>query len=139
MSLADPPAPSPAPAPGSSLALLVWSADLDTAQRAATPFVMAQAAVALDMRVEMYFTARTVRLLLPASAGHEIGFGQDRLPLGEHLRRVREAGVTLLACSQALHAEGLTREQLHPACTGLGGAVQFMARCADPAWRTLVF
>lgn len=122
-----------------SLAVLIWSADLSAPHRLATPFVMAQAAVALDMEVEFYFTAQCVQLLTPRLGTLEIGFGPQQLPLSEYLRQVSELGVKFYACSQALYAAGLTRHDLTPLCNGLGGAVQFMERTADPAWSTLVF
>jgi len=45
----------------------------------------------------------------------------------------------LLACTDALHAQGIAPDGLIPECRGHGGAVQFMARAADLRWRTLVF
>ncbi len=50
------------------LALLLWSTDVDTPQRLATPFSYAAAAAAMDLRVEIYFTARSVELLVPGVA-----------------------------------------------------------------------
>lgn len=132
-------APAVAAGPTVGMAILVWSADLSVPERAATPFVMAQAAAALDLQVEMYFTAQAVRLLDVAQAQQLIGFGSERASLAQHLRATQDAGVRMLACSQALHAQALARESLHPACAGLGGAVQFMSRAAEPLWRSLVF
>jgi len=122
-----------------SLALLIWSADLSAPHRLATPFVMAQAAAALDMEVEIYFSAQCVQLLTPHLGTLEVGFGPQQQPLAAYLVQVSELGVRLYACSQALYAAGLTRHDLTPLCSGLGGSVQFMDRTADPAWRSLVF
>ena len=122
-----------------SLALLIWSADLSAPHRLATPFVMAQAAAALDMEVEIYFSAQCVQLLTPRLGSLTVGFGPEQRPLAEYLAQVSELGVKLYACSQALYAAGLTRHDLTPLCSGLGGSVQFMDRTADPAWRSLVF
>ena len=121
------------------LAILMWSADLTQPQRLATPFVMAQAAVALDMPVELYFTAQSVQLLTPQAGEMRIGFGDEQRALREYLQDVHDLGVQLFACAQALHAARLQRQDLIAQCAGLGGAVQFMSRCADPQWRTLVF
>lgn len=122
-----------------SVATLLWSADLSAPQRLATPFVMAQAAVALDLEVEMYFTAQTVQLLTERLGTLEIGFGREQRTLADYLTAVHELGVRLYACSQALHAADLQRSDLTSLCTGLGGSVQFLERCSDPAWRTMVF
>ncbi|MEI2422207.1 hypothetical protein V6O07_18145, partial [Arthrospira platensis SPKY2] len=50
------------------LAILVWAADPGQPQLCATPFYFASAAAAMDIEVEMYFTARSVELLLPGVA-----------------------------------------------------------------------
>jgi len=121
------------------VAFLLWAADLSAPHRVATPFVMAQAAAALEQEVEIYFTAQTVQLLTPALATLEVGYGPQQRPLGDYLRDAHALGARFYACSQALYAAGLTRHDLVPLCSGLGGAVQFMDRAADPDWRTLVF
>jgi predicted peroxiredoxin len=125
--------------PSHGVAMLIWSADLSVPERLATPFVMAQAAVALEQTVEMYFTARATEVLLTPSAERLIGFGPQRRTIGSYLHEARDLGVELYACSQALHALERTADDLLPVCHGLGGAVRFMERCADPTWRTLVF
>ena len=122
-----------------SLAMLVWSADLSAPERLATLFVMAQTAAALDLEVELYFTAQSVQLLTSQAGRAPVGFGPGQRSLADYLSEVNELGIKLYACSQALHAAGLLRSDLTPLCSGLGGAVQFMDRCADPRWRTLVF
>jgi predicted peroxiredoxin len=121
------------------LALLLWSADLKQPERLATPFVMAQAAAALDQQVELYFTAQSVHLLTPAAGGIRVGFGPEQRALADYLAQLHELDIPLYACGQALHAAGLQRGDLIDQCAGLGGAVQFMARSADGAWHTLVF
>ena len=120
------------------IAILLWSADDRMPDRLATPFFHAAAAAAMDLPVEIYFTARSVRLLAPGIA--------EALRASDHpktiLDSIREAvghGAVLFACSDALQAQGLAADRLIPECSGRGGAVQFMARAADPRWRTLVF
>ena len=129
----------PTVAPVTGVALLLWASEPEAPHRLVTPFFHAAAAAAMDLEVEIYFTARSVRLLQPGVA--------DALrasPLHDKtvLAALREAvghGVTLLACGDALQAHGMRMDGLIPECTRRGGAVQFMARLADPAWRTLVF
>ena len=125
--------------PVAGIALLLWAADPDAPQRLATPFFHAAAAAAMDVPVEIYFTAASVRLLAP-------GVAQALHPNPAHPKTVldsmREAvsfGARLYACTDALRAHGLALEGLIAECSGAGGAVQFMARAADLRWRTLVF
>lgn len=121
------------------VALLLWASEPEAPHRLGTPFFHAAAAAAMDLQVEIYFTARSVRLLVPGVAQ---GLHASALHGKSVLDAMREAvghGAVLLACTDALHAQGLSREGLIGECHGHGGAVQFMARVADPRWRTLVF
>jgi uncharacterized protein len=120
------------------IAFLLWAAEPESPQRLATPFFHAAAAAAMELQVEIYFTARSVHLLVPGVA--------DALRASAHPKTVLDAmreavahGAVLLACSDALVAQGLAGTALIPECSGRGGAVQFMSRAADPRWRTLVF
>lgn len=120
------------------IAILLWASEPEAPHRLVTPFFHAAAAAALDMPVEVYFTARSVRLLAPGVAA--------ALHASAHARSVYDAmreavahGAVFYACSDALQAHGLAAGPLIPECTRRGGAVQFMARAADLRWRTLVF
>ena len=121
------------------VALMLWSADPLEPARLATPFVHAAAAAALELKVEVYFTARSVHLLVPgvADALHASPlFGKT---IAQNMQQAQDHGVRFFACTDALHAQGLKGVDLIPSCCGHGGAVQFMVRLADPAWRCLVF
>lgn len=126
------------PHPADGIAMLLWSADPDVPQRLATPFFFAAAAAAMDTPVEIYFTAGSVRLLVPGVA--------EQLRASDHPKTVLDAmreavahGARLFACSDALQAQHIDGTRLIPECQARGGAVQFMARAADLRWRTLVF
>ena len=121
------------------LSIMVWSCGPEDAERAATPFVVAQAAAALDLEVEMLFTARSVHWLLASRQETLLGFGRDRQPLAAYLQACAEAGVRMRACSQAMAASGLRAEAPAPQCCGLGGTVAFVERTQDPDWSVRVF
>ena len=122
------------------VAMLLWASDPELPQRLATPFFFAAAAAAMETPVEIYFTARSVRLLVPGvAAGLRASEQADKTVL-EALREAVEHGARLFACTDALRAQGIGADiQLIPECRGHGGAVQFMARASDLRWRTLVF
>ena len=120
------------------IAMLLWSADISVPSRLATPFFCAAAAAALDARVEVYFSAGSVRLLEPGVA--------QSLRASEHPKTILESmqeavahGAVFFACRDALQAHGLRNDQLISECRQFGGAVQFMARAMDRDWTTLVF
>lgn len=125
--------------PAAGVALLLWAADPDDPQRLATPFFHAAAAAALELPVELYFTARSVHLLVPGvAAGLRASARFDKTIL-DAMREAHGHGARFYACTDALHAQGLAGQPLIAECSGHGGALQFMVRAGDLRWRTLVF
>ncbi len=121
------------------IAILLWSADPGTPERLATPFFQAAAAAAMDVPVEIYFTAASVRLLVPGVAEQLRASPRFGNTILDAMREAVEHGARLLACTDALHAQGIDPQGLIAECQGHGGAVQFMGRAIDQRWRTLVF
>jgi predicted peroxiredoxin len=121
------------------VAILLWAAEPEAPQRLATPFFHAAAAAAMEMPVEIYFSARSVHLLVPGVADGLRASAHSPQTIGDALRDAVAHGATLLACTMALQAQGLGGQTLIPECSRRGGAVQFMARACDPRWRALVF
>ncbi len=122
----------------SGIAILLWACEPEAPHRLATPFFHAAAAAALDMPVEVYFTARSVRLLQPGLAESLHAAAHDK-SIYDAMREAVSHGAVFYACADALQANGLAATTLIPECTRRGGAVQFMARASDLSWRTLVF
>ena len=121
------------------IAILLWAADQSVPERLATPFFHAAAAAAMDVPVEIYFTAASVRLLAPGvAAGLRASTRVDKT-IYDNIREAVALGARCYACSDALHAQGLDKTELIAECHGRGGAVQFMARASDLRWRVLVF
>lgn len=125
--------------PVAGIAILLWAADPGAAHRLATPFFHAAAAAAMEIPVEIYFTARSVQLLAPGVAEALRASERHDKTVLETMREAVSHGVKFYACSDALDAHGVDAATLIPECSGRGGAVQFMARAADRRWRTLVF
>jgi predicted peroxiredoxin len=121
------------------LAILLWSADPSVPHRLATPFFHAAAAAAMEIPVEIYFTARSVELLVPGVAAALCASARHDKTILDAMREAVDHGAVLLACSDALAAHGVDAASLIPECRGRGGAVQFAARAADLRWRTLVY
>lgn len=121
------------------LAILVWSCDLSRPELLATPFMAAQAAAALDMRVKMLFSNQSVQWLLTDNVARLTGFGAEQWTIARHLDASLDLGVEIRACSQALHASGAGRARLAPQCAGVEGMVSFVEQGSAPGWRMLVF
>lgn len=123
----------------SGVAILLWAADAGQPERLATPFFHAAAAAAMEVPVELYFSAASVHLLVPGVADRLRASPHVDKTIGDNLREAAAFGVRLYACSDALQAQGLGNTTLIPECSGHGGAVQFMARAIDRHWCALVF
>lgn len=121
------------------LAILLWATEPDRPHLCGTPFFHAAAAAAMDARVEVFFTARSVRLLVKGVADEIYpGAGRER-SVGEYMRHAVEHGARFFACSQAMAAHGVTDEMLIAEVVGKAGATAFAGRCVDEAWVTLVY
>ena len=125
--------------PARGIAMLLWSADPDRPEQLATPFFQAAAAAAMEWPVEMYFSARSVHLLVPGVAEQLRPSAHQSRTVLDAMREAASHGVVFYACTDALHAQGIDPLRLIPECKGHGGAVQFMARAGDLQWRALVF
>ncbi len=126
-------------APLQKLAILVWAADPGRPELCATPFYFAAAAAAMEVEVEMYFTARSVELLcLGVAEKLEAAAGSGK-SMADFRREALAFGVRLYACPTALASHGVPDSALIPTLTGQAGAAAFLGRSLDPAWRTLSF
>jgi predicted peroxiredoxin len=121
------------------IAVLLWACEPEAPQRLATPFFHAAAAAAMDVPVEVYFTAGSVRLLVSGVAETLRASPRFDKTVLDAMREAVSHGAVFFACSDALQAQGIDAHLLIAECTHRGGAVQFMARAADLRWRTLVF
>lgn len=121
------------------IAIMLWACEPENPHRLVTPFHHAAAAAAMELKVEMYFTAHSVLLLQPGvAAGLRAAEHIERSVL-DAMRDAHELGAKFFSCNDALAARGLDRKQLISEHDGPGGAVRFIGRAADPRWRTLVF
>lgn len=119
------------------LALLVWSANADTPDLCAAPFVYAMAAAALDGEVEVHFAGPAVRLLVEGVARRAVTSGGK--PVYSFMGEASSLGVSFLACSMAMRQYVAENAVMVPEFSGEAGAAAFAERALDPAWQTLVF
>jgi hypothetical protein len=120
------------------LLIVMWSADPSAPDRAAAPFVYALAARALEIDVEMHFTAGAVRWLFEgvADAAHT---DQARTKtVRDFIREAAAAGVRLYACAMALN-ERRRGEALIAEMTGIAGAATVVGAAVEGDCRVVVF
>lgn len=131
---------SEAPArPADKLAILVWAADPGRPELCATPFYFAAAAAAMDVEVEMYFTARSVELLRRGVAEALLAAAGSGKSVADFRREALAFGTKMFACPTALASHGVDAAELISGLAGQAGAAAFIGRTLDPAWRSLSF
>jgi predicted peroxiredoxin len=121
--------------------LVLWSCGprhAGGAALAAAPFVYALTARALELEVEMHFTAEAVRWLVPGVADRAYTDAARSKTVADFIGEAHAAGVKLYACGMALaeHARGAP---LIAQATGVAGAATVMAATMQAGSRTLVF
>ena len=131
---------SEAPArPADKLAILVWAADPGRPELCATPFYFAAAAAAMDVEVEMYFTARSVELLRRGVAEALLAAAGSGKSVADFRREALAFGAKMFACPTALASHGIDAAELISGLAGQAGAAAFIGRTLDPTWRSLSF
>jgi predicted peroxiredoxin len=120
------------------LVLVLWAADPSQPARTAAPFVYALAARALEIEVEMHFTATSVQWLFEGVAERAHTDQARSKTVLDFIREVRTAGVKLFACAMALH-EHRHGEALIAECDGVAGAATVIDATVAADTRTIVF
>jgi len=120
------------------LVLVLWAADPSQPARTAAPFVYALAARALEMEVEMHFTAASVRWLFEGVADRTHTDQARTKTVLDFIREAKSAGVKLFACAMALH-EHRRGEALIAECDGIAGAATVIDAAVAADTRTIVF
>jgi predicted peroxiredoxin len=106
--------------------LIVQSSGVREPKRTYAPLYIALAGAAMEMEVKVWFTMEGVSLLRKGAAEKiELSPGSG-VTLKTWLNRALEAGVQLLACTQAMEGEGLAVDDLVDGCgmTGAAGMIE---------------
>jgi predicted peroxiredoxin len=121
------------------LAILLWATDPDLPHLCATPFFHAAACAAMDVEVEIYFSAKSVKLLVPGVAECLMAGREGGITIYQHMQQAVRHGARFIACTDALEAHQVDRNVVIPEVSGFGGASAFIGRALDPEWSVLTF
>jgi uncharacterized protein len=103
------------------------------------PFFQAAVAAAMDMEVEIYFAARTTRLLLRGYA-EDIYPGEAReKSLYSFMQDAHEAGVKFYVCAGAAAEHQLNGDNAIPELDGVRGGAAFIGAAAEEGVITLTY
>ena len=118
--------------------IVLWAAGPERPDLAAAPFVYALAARAMDLEVEMHYTASSVRWLVPGVADGAFADEARTRSVLDYIRETKAAGVRHFACAMALARHGGGAGLIDEA-DGIAGAATVIGAAARPEVRTLVF
>lgn len=121
------------------LAILLWSTSVERPDLAASPFVYAAVAAAMDCEVEIHFAGAAVKLLIPGVAENLPTSPAGDKTLYAFMQEAAEYGVRFLGCSMAMANHLAGQPERIPEYSAAAGAGAFVSRSLDPEWRTLVF
>ncbi len=93
----------------------------ETPQRCATPFYMANMAVAMDSEARVVFQIDGV-LLMKKGVAENLVAKEGGKRIIDFIRDAKEAGVEFYVCSSALQLHDMTEDDLIEECNGVVGA-----------------
>ena len=93
----------------------------DTPQRCATPFYMANVAVAMNNEAEMVFQIDGT-LLMKKGLAEKLIAKEGGKKIIDFIREAKDAGVTMRVCSASLQLHDMTEDDLIEECDGVIGA-----------------
>lgn len=113
----------------------------DPAQPASlgTPFFQASAAAALDLEVEIYFTAQNIQLLHQGVADKLYPGKQKQKSIYSFMQDAHMAGVKFYACSGGMDDHELDASNAIPEMDGARGATALMAQLVENDTVTLSY
>lgn len=91
-----------------TLIIQLWQTSLNQPQLAATPFVLALAARAMDMHVEIHALGQSVELFIENDARRLQPVTPLNRPLSQYIHDALSMGVVVRLCSTAMRDRALT-------------------------------
>lgn len=122
-----------------TLIIQLWQSSPDAVQLAATPFVLAQAAVAMDMRVEMHALGQSVELFLSDEPRVLQPVVPLSRPLCQYIAEAMRMGVVVRLCSTAMRDRALDLKHMIQGDIHIAGMVSMIESTSQTDTTTLTF
>jgi predicted peroxiredoxin len=122
-----------------SLVLQLWQSHANVPQLAATPFMLAASAAAMDWPVEIHALGASVELFVRDNAArHQVVAPLNR-PLSAYIEDATRSGVMVYLCSTAMRDRGLVPADMLEGCQSVIGMVTMLERVAQPDTTVLTY
>jgi predicted peroxiredoxin len=114
-----------------SLVLQLWQTSATAPQLAASPFMLAASAAAMDWPVEIHALGASVELFVRDNAARHQTVVPLNRPLSAYIEDATRSGVRVYLCSTALRDRGLEPTDMLEGCQSVLGMVTMLERLAQ--------
>ena len=121
------------------LIIQLWQASSDHPQLAATPFMLAASAAAMEIDVELHALGASVELFVRDNPSRENPVPPLGRELGAYVEDALRAGARVYACSTAMRDRGLHPERMIDGFSEILGMVTMLERCLGPDATVMTF
>jgi predicted peroxiredoxin len=122
-----------------SLVLQLWQSSTAAPQLAATPFMLAASAAAMDWPVEIHALGASVELFVRDNAARHQTVAPLNRPLSAYIEDATRSGVKIYLCSTAMRDRGLEPTDMLEECQSVLGMVTMLERLATVGTAVLTY
>jgi hypothetical protein len=122
-----------------SLVLQLWQSSTAAPQLAATPFMLAASAAAMEWPVEIHALGASVELFVRENAARHHTVAPLNRPLSAYIEDAIRSGARVHLCSTALRDRGLAPEDMLDGCQSVIGMVTMLERLAQADTTVLTY
>ena len=122
-----------------SLVLQLWQTNAAAPQLAATPFMLAASAAAMDWPVEIHALGASVELFVRDNAARHQTVAPLNRPLSAYIEDATRSGVKVYLCSTAMRDRGLELTDMLEGCQSVLGMVTMLERLAQVGTTVLTY
>ena len=122
-----------------SLVLQLWQSSTAAPQLAATPFMLAASAAAMDWPVEIHALGASVELFVRDNAARHQTVAPLNRPLSAYIEDATRSGVRVYLCSTAMRDRGLEPTDMLEGCQSVLGMVTMLERLVQADTTVLTY
>ena len=122
-----------------SLVLQLWQSSTAVPQLAATPFMLAASAAAMDWPVEIHALGASVELFVRDNAARHQTVAPLNRPLSAYIEDATRSGVKVHLCSTAMRDRGFEPTDMLEGCQSVLGMVTMLERLVQADTTVLTY
>lgn len=113
------------------LVIQLWQTSADQPQRAATPFMIAAAAAAMETDVQIHALGQSVELFVVENDARKEPVPPSGRPLAAYIDDAMRCGVRIFGCSTAMRDRALSEARMIDGFSGVLGMVSMLEVSLD--------